>query len=508
MDYRQQNIPRRKVLAGDCLDRMQELPSDCIDAIYLDPPFNSNRKYQAPVGTPSEGAEFSDRHEAWVQHKETEQWHGWIAEVDPDLYKYLILVGKMHSARMRDYLIYMAVRILEMKRVLKPTGNIMLHCDDTASSYLRTVMDALFGQRNFQNQIIWQRSKDRVPRTKFSRNADHILFYRASGKSPFNPIFIERDEKQESNFNKEDQYGRFTYEAITKEWGTGTGVYCGYDPEEYGRKWVGIPTRGYRAEFIKANIIPDYPEAYPTHMDKLAVLHKHGVVVMPGEDPSRKSPHPALKSYRDTTPGSVIRSVITHIPAVTNGKEYQNYPTQKPVALLEILLKAITEPGQRFMDPFAGCASSIVAAEKLGLSWLGIDLSELTDDLMRKRILDELGKKVSPSGETFQIQRRSVRVIGGSKPGKEHQWKQRQFGVQQGICRGCMRDYHFKDMTRDHIKPRKLGGTDEDENLQLLCASCNTKKSKRTMRELWDDLLADGIIVQRQWDTATGGQQA
>lgn len=140
----------RTVWTGDNLEILRGINSECVDLIYLDPPFNSNRDYSAPIGSEAAGAAFKD---TWTLDDVDEAWHGEIADCDPALYSVIGAAGLAHGPGMKSYLIMMAVRLLEMKRVLKPTGSIYLHCDPTASHYLKTVMDVVFGVQNFRNEI-------------------------------------------------------------------------------------------------------------------------------------------------------------------------------------------------------------------------------------------------------------------------------------------------------------------------------------------------------------------
>ena len=144
------NFRNRTVWTGDNLDILRGMNSESVDLIYLDPPFNSNKTYSAPIGSKAAGASFKD---AWTLDDVDEAWHGEIADRDPALYAIINAAGLAHSASMKSYLIMMAVRLLEMRRVLKPTGSIYLHCDPTANAYLRTLMDAVFGVQNFYAEI-------------------------------------------------------------------------------------------------------------------------------------------------------------------------------------------------------------------------------------------------------------------------------------------------------------------------------------------------------------------
>ena len=183
----QPNFRNRTVWTGDNLDILRGINSESIDLIYLDPPFNSNRDYAAPIGSEAAGAAFKD---TWTLDDVDEAWHGEIADRDPALYSIIDAAGLAHGASMKSYLIMMAVRLMEMRRLLKEAGSIYLHCDPTASHYLKTLMDAIFGAVNFRNDIVWKRKAGRGETQnaaiRFGVTADVLLFYARSPATVLN----------------------------------------------------------------------------------------------------------------------------------------------------------------------------------------------------------------------------------------------------------------------------------------------------------------------------------
>ena len=184
------NFKNRTLWTGDNLDIMRGLNSESVDLIYLDPPFNSNRDYSSPIGSEAAGAAFKD---TWTLNDVDLAWHGLIAEENPGLYGIIDAAGVAHGKGMKSYLIMMAVRLLEMKRILKPTGSIYLHCDPTASHYLKLTMDSVFGAEQFRTEITWKRtsahSDARQGRQQHGRVHDLILFYTKSGRWTWNRIY-------------------------------------------------------------------------------------------------------------------------------------------------------------------------------------------------------------------------------------------------------------------------------------------------------------------------------
>ena len=167
------NWANRTLWTGDNLDIMRGMNSESVDLIYLDPPFNSNRDYAAPIGSEAAGAAFKD---TWTLNDVDEAWHGEIADRDPTLYAIIDAAAHAHGKGMKSYLIMMAVRLMEMRRILKDTGSIYLHCDSTASHYLKTLMDAVFGAGRFRNEVVWQRNSSHNDATAFGRVGDRLLF--------------------------------------------------------------------------------------------------------------------------------------------------------------------------------------------------------------------------------------------------------------------------------------------------------------------------------------------
>ena len=222
---------------GDNLDIMRGMNSESVDLIYLDPPFNSHQDFAAPIGGAAAGAAFKD---TWTLSDVDEAWHGEIAEKDPTLYAIIDAAGLSHGKGMKSYLIMMAVRLLEMKRILKLTGSIYLHCDSTASHYLKTLLDAIFGARNFRNDITWRRTSAHSHATYFGRVTDNLLYYSASPEASFHTKQYEpHSDKYKSKFRHDDRDGRGLYRKgdltgqKTREGESGQ-PWRGYDPTTLG----------------------------------------------------------------------------------------------------------------------------------------------------------------------------------------------------------------------------------------------------------------------------------
>ena len=489
------NFLNRTLWTGDNLDILRGMNDGCVDLIYLDPPFNSNRDYEAPIGGKAEGASFKDR---WSMSDAKEVWHGEIAEQNPALYEVVRAAGIAHGKRMKGYLIWMAVRLLEMERVLKPTGSIFLHCDDTASAYLKVLMDSIFGQTNFRNEIIWQRTKGRDWGNRFGRVHDTILFYTMSDDYTWETQYVEHDpDYVKRAYRNEDERGHWQSADLTA-----SGVRNG----ESGQPWRGIevtpkgqfwrtPTQGGMKDWIiQNNIIPGWPDAYPSVHQRLDKLDEAGLIYWP-----KRGHMPRLKRYLASTKGKACNDLVLDIGKIeANAAENVDYPTQKPIRLLQRLIAAASLPGDVVLDPFAGCATACVAAEQLGRQWAGIDLSALAVRLVRHRLDREVGdaKQANTWGKLI-IDREDIPLrtdLGDVKRYNDPDNKKWLFGHQDGKCNGCRHPFPIHAMTVDHILPRAKGGTDRIENLQLLCGFCNsTKGGTRTMDELVAELRIMGI---------------
>ena len=449
---------------GDNLDIMRGMNSESVDLLYLDPPFNSNRNYAAPIGSEAAGAAFKD---TWTLDDIDLAWHGEIADQHPSLYAIIGAAREAHSASMQSYLIMMGIRLLEMRRLLKETGSIYLHCDPTASHYLKLLMDAVFGTGNFRNEISWKRATPkgdyRQGATNWPRVRDVLLHY-------------NRDVHQAHYMQQFTAYSQDYIDRSYRHIEAGTG-------RRYQLTSLTAPGAGTRGHpqytFLGVTRFWRYNQA------KMQGLLEAGRIVQTGEGRV-----PRYKRYLDEMPGVSVGDNWENIPPVQGqSKERLGYPTQKPLALLERIIKASSNEGDMVLDPFCGCATACVAADRLDRKWVGIDLSPLAAKLVRSRIQAEGPLLYDLTHRTDIPPRTDI----GEVPNYRTQ-KHTLFGLQEGICKGCQVAFPFRNFTVDHIVPRSRGGTDHPDNLQLLCAACNSLKGNRSHPELIADLRNQGII--------------
>jgi site-specific DNA-methyltransferase (adenine-specific) len=355
-----------KLYYGDNLRILREyLPNDSVDLIYLDPPFNSNRNYNV-LFKDEVGKEAESQITAFE-----DTWH-WNASAEQS-YRELILrgdeVGKMIESfrsfigenQMMAYLVMMAIRLTELHRVLKDTGSLYLHCDPTASHYLKILLDTVFGADNFRNEIVWQRTSSHNDSKKWGSVHDIIYFYSKTDDFTWNNVYLDYNEKYIKDFYRyKDERGTYRLDHIIRSASMGERPNLAYEFNGF------IPEWGWRVV-----------------RTKLEELDKEGRLSW------SSTGRPYLKRYLEEQKGTPIKSVITDIqPLSAQSAERLGYPTQKPVALLERIVLASSNEGDVVLDPFCGCGTTIAAAHKLNRNWIGIDITQLSIALQKYRLQD------------------------------------------------------------------------------------------------------------------------
>ena len=449
------NFADKTIWTGDNLDILRGMNSETVDLIYLDPPFNSNRSYAAPVGSKAAGAAFKD---TWTLSDLDVAWMGLIADEQPAIANLLHAASLTHGKGMQSYLTMMAVRLLEMRRVLKDTGSIYLHCDPTASHYLKLLTDAIFGAGNFRNEVVWRRANAKGDTGQgakhFGRVNDLLLFYVKSDKANFYPQYRPLDPDYVERFYRySDQDGRrFKLDNMLGPGGASKG-----NPQY---EIMGV-TRYWR-----------YSQS------KMEELIAAGRVIQ-----TNPGTVPMYKRYLDESRGTPLTTNWTDISFVRGwSKERIGYPTQKPLALLERIIKASSNPGDMVLDPFCGCATALVAADRLGRRWVGIDLSPKAVELVNLRLQQEMGSLFHHGYVTARTDIPRRTDIDAPIPYRQN--RHVLFGRQEGLCNGCKVMFPFRNFTVDHVVPQSRGGTDHLDNLQLLCGACNSLKGDRPQEYL------------------------
>ena len=426
---------KNKLYIADNLNVLNGLNSESVDLVYLDPPFNSKRLYNAPIGSRAEGSQFKD---TWKWSDVNEYQLDIIANDFPELADYIEIIDRVSDMSMKSYITYMAQRVIQLHRILKQTGSLYYHCDPTAGHFVKLMLDGIFGKKNFRNEIVWKYTGGLAPNKDFSRKHDLIYRYTKTNDYFFNRIYDKYSEGAIQRFDHNDENGKY---KITYKDG----------------------------------------KSYKTYMGE----------GKPAED-------------------------VWYLPIVMrNSKECTGYPTQKPLALLERIIKASCPEGGVVLDPFCGCATTCVASQRLKRKWIGIDIEDKAVDLLIERLeqdgnlkntdVKDLDMKIKQQGEDFIIlncekdknklpHRTDVEEKDKNDPKTAKEIKDYFYPKQGGfidkngekrcLCNGCKNDYLLKDLEIDHIIPKDVGGGDYLENYQLLCSHCNRTKKNKPMEFL------------------------
>mgnify|MGYP002777847178 CR=1 FL=1 len=359
---------------GDNLRVLREhIASESVDLIYLDPPFNSNASYnvlfRGPQGTGS-AAQIEAFDDTWHWNDSAEEAFGEVVRSGNAAAATMLRAIRsfLGDNDMMAYLAMMAVRLLELHRVLKPTGSLYLHCDPTASHYLKILLDAVFGPVFFRNEIIWQRTSAHSNATQRVASVHDVIFcYGKSERVTFNPVFTPYSEAYvKEHFVHRDADGRVFRRSDL--------VNPGVRPN-------------LRYDFTASNGITYKPHSngWKVSLEVMKKLDQEKRLFFPAKEDARLR----KKIYLDESPGVPATDVWSDLPPIhASAAERLGYPTQKPVALLERILNASSNPGDVVLDPFCGCGTTVHAAQKLGRRWVGIDVTHLAIGLIEKRLRD------------------------------------------------------------------------------------------------------------------------
>jgi DNA modification methylase len=361
-------MKNRTLYFGDNLDILRKkIPDGVFDLIYLDPPFNSNRNYnvlfkEGLQDSPSQVQAFED---SWHWNADSKSAFDFLVTKTNENISNLMLAWEKIIGHndMLAYLTMMTVRLIELHRVLKNTGSLYLHCDPTASHYLKIVLDTVFGKDNFRNEIIWKKTNSPKAQTKaFGNQHDAIFFYSKSDDFMCEKIYSTIDDEYSEAFRNDDNDGKGPYQTVAIVAG-GTQKYEGRKEFEF---------QGVKAQWL-------YTKENLEEMQKNDLLYKTSGGMF------RK------KIYLQDVAGKIVSDIWFDsdvAPLQGASKESLGYPTQKPVSLLERIITASSKQGDLILDPFCGCGTTVAAAEKLGRNWVGIDITTLAINLIKRRLKD------------------------------------------------------------------------------------------------------------------------
>ncbi len=493
------NFENRTLYHGDNLDFLRGMNSETVHLIATDPPFNKNKDFHATPDSLARGARFQDRW-SWRDDIHDE----WLLEIQhdhPEVWDVITMAKGAYGYDMAAFLCWLGVRLMEMHRILRPDGSLYIHCDPTASHYIKALLDAIFGGRNFRSEITWKRtsahSDGRQGRRQHGRIHDILFFYTKSDQWAWNQIYTDYDPEyieKSYRFVEQGTNRRYRLDNLTGPGGAAKG-----NPQY---EVMGV-TRYWRYS-----------------KERMQELIDAGRVVQ-----RRPGSVPSYKRYLDEMPGIPLQDQWTDIgPIQSRSKERTGYPTQKPIALYERIIGASSNEGDIVLDPFCGCATTPIAAERLGRQWVGMDIWDKAHETVLNRLASE-GLAIETGGEydgntrliTFgdvHYQTEPPRRTDGGEaavqsfrtptgrarkryppPRQQHGQLLLDFGA---FCQGCGRDYNFDSrvLEVDHIRPKSDGGTDAYDNLTLLCPPCNRAKLDRmTLTGLQEQNRRDGYLL-------------
>jgi len=489
---------------GDNLEVLQRyLKDESVDLVYLDPPFNSRQDYNV-LFAEKDGSQSSSQIHAFE-----DTWE-WNIEAERTLQEVIEKGGRIADALrsfrtflggsdMMAYLAMMAPRLVELRRVLKETGSIYLHCDPTASHYLKILMDAVFGPQNFRTEIIWKRSSAhndaKQGRKQHSRIHDVILFYTKGIDWQWNSVFTKYNEKYVNEFYKYIEEGSGRQYRLDNLTGPG-GAAKGNPSYEI----MGV-TRHWRYS-----------------KEKMNKLIAEGRVVQ-----SKPGAVPAYKRYFDEMQGVQVQDIWTDIgPIGAQAQERLGYPTQKPEALLERIIQSSSNAGDLILDPFCGCGTTVQVAQRLNRRWIGIDITHLAIGLIKKRLSDAFGPEIKT---TYDVIGEPTDLAGAGQLAVENKyqfqwWALGQVGARpaeqkKGADRGIDGRLYFHDDNSGDSKQiifsvkaggvtvsqvRDLVGVLDREKAQIGVFLCFEEPTKPMLREAAEAGLyksADGTTYAR-----------
>ena len=393
---------KNRLYYGDNLEILRNreyFPDECVDLIYLDPPFNSNRNYnvlfKSESGADSE-AQITAFEDTWHWGETAEATYDDLVVNAPHKVATAIeaLMNLIERNQMMAYLVMMTARLVELHRVLRSTGSLYLHCDDAASHYLKIVLDSVFSPIQFRSHITWRRSIAHNDPKNYGRIQDHILYYAKGDHPTWNgeaAATTKSAEQLATAYPSSDGRGRYRSENLTgplhgaARGSPSTMPWRKYDVYALGRCWS-VPKTGKYADFIEKNFIPNYRSISGIH-ERLEALDRADLIHHP-----KRGKWPGLKRYEESDTGIPPQNIILSPIGFTNyssqGGERLGFDTQKPLALLERIIRASSNEGDIVLDPFCGCGTAIAAAHKFGRKWIGIDITHLSIALQKYRLQD------------------------------------------------------------------------------------------------------------------------
>ena len=519
-----QPAPDSQLFYGDNLPVLRNnVATESVDLIYLDPPFNSARIYNVSFASAGDAsAQIHAFDDTWTWTNDTSQAYDYLVSQGglPHLAAEALSAVRtlMRESPMTAYMVNMAPRLIEMHRVLKPTGSLYLHCDPSASHYLKIMLDAIFGPRCFRSEIIWRRTGAHGKVRRFSPTHDVIFFYTKADNENFKWRGVRHPymrQHVEQYFIKDDQGWHTNYYGNVL---TGSGTRNG----ESGQPWQGFdPTAKNRHWAIPGQIVEDCGEDLSglTQHQKLDRLLELGFIkILPGQawpmyehylKPGDGVPVPDLWAYQPYTEGTVFESsqgIDADVRWLSpRDKERLGYPTQKPVGLLERILKASSDPGDLVLDPFCGCGTTLDAAVRLQRRWIGIDITYIAVDLIRNRLRLSHGTGID---QTYAVRGVPADLAAAYDMFDRDAFEFERWAV--SLVRGTPNQKQVGDKGRDGIV-RYYRGKKEKPGQIVVSVKGGKQLNPAMVRDLEGtvahDPLLDGGILITLWPPTSGMKQ-
>jgi site-specific DNA-methyltransferase (adenine-specific) len=406
--------PTNKLYYGDNLEVLRDyIPDQTVDLIYLDPPFNSRQDYNvlfAEKDGSRSASQITAFKDSWEWNIEAERAYEEVVErggrVADAMRAFRTLLG---GSDMLAYLAMMAPRLIELRRVLKESGSIYLHCDQTASHYLKLLMDSIFGPELFKTEVTWKRtfSHGNVG-TNYGKVTDSILFYSKGPEPTWNPTFTPLSEGYVEKFYRYKNSEGRRYRSVTL------------------RNPAIRPNLQYNYTALNGVTYKPHPNGWSWSPERMRRSDEEGILIYP------KKPEGALmmKQYLDVSKGIRLQNLWDDIPPIgAQAQERLGYPTQKPEALLERILKASSNEGDVVLDPFCGCGTTVQVAQKLNRRWIGIDITHLAIGLIKTRLDDAFGPEVRT---TYEVIGEPTDVRGAEQLAAENKYQFQYWAL--GLC--------------------------------------------------------------------------
>lgn len=500
-----QNFPDNAIYELDNLDVLRGMNSETADLIATDPPFNTKRNRAGTAGFYVDNWKWGDEGrlpDQWAWNEVHPVWLEEIKDDNPALHDVIQAARSCHGEDIAAFLCFLSVRLLAMHRVLKPTGSLYLHCDHTANAYIRMALDAIFGAKNFRNEVVWKRTQAHSNSNKYGTVTDSIFYY-VKGKPTWNRLYHERSEAELKEYRK-DILGRlYKTNDLTAPSPAPSRMF----------EWRGTnPKNGWRYS-----------------LEKLEELWAQELIKKDPQGRPLKRGH--IQYLDEMPPGPPLQNLWTDIEKIGNtAHERTGSPDQKPLALYERIILASSNPGDLVLDPFAGCATTIMAARKHGRRWVGIDrrkdarfhvvcrmmgIKAKDAEELQKRpdLVDWLNEQLAKheahffteppvrtdEGEHAAPALGPVFTVPKKPPTIPHREMKEYLVETFGLrCWGC--DFVAPDerhLQLDHVDPKSDGGSNDLDNRALLCGPCNIAKGNSlTMSALRRQNTKNGYLTK------------